>query len=314
MSFALLRELVSVAQQIKKDRSIRVVILTGEANVFSAGMQLALAADIRIAHPETKMSIMESRWGLVPDMGLTRSIKGVIGIDLAKELTLTARIFDGNYAKDIGLVTHVDDSPLAKAQAIAEEMLQRSPDALMAAKRVLDAMEHQPQKSLRLEKIWQLKLLLGMGLMGSRMATRLIQAGLHVAVWNRTASACDALIDLGAHPLQLENIAKYPIILSCLADDKAVQLVYEHIEPYLQAKQVIVDFSSLSVDKTKQLAESATTKQVIWIDSPVSGGTAGAENGTLVIFAGGNAEKFLWLNMHLGNYKAIKTTDLLSRI
>jgi enoyl-CoA hydratase/carnithine racemase len=104
---------------------------------------------------------MESRWGLVPDMGLTRSIKGVIGIDLAKELTLTARIFDGNYAKDIGLVTHVDDSPLAKAQAIAEEMLQRSPDALMAAKRVLDAMEHQPQKSLRLEKIWQLKLLLG---------------------------------------------------------------------------------------------------------------------------------------------------------
>ncbi|BAP38737.1 putative 2-hydroxy-3-oxopropionate reductase [Acinetobacter guillouiae] len=131
---------------------------------------------------------------------------------------------------------------------------------------------------------------LGMGLMGSRMATRLIQAGLHVAVWNRTASACDALIDLGAHPLQLENIAEYPIILSCLADDKAVQLVYEHIEPYLQAKQVIVDFSSLSVDKTKQLADSATTKQVIWIDSPVSGGTAGAENGTLVIFAGGNAE------------------------
>ena len=50
---------------------------------------------------------------------------------------------------------------MAKAQAIAEEMLQRSPDALMAAKRVLDAMEHQPQKSLRLEKIWQLKLLLG---------------------------------------------------------------------------------------------------------------------------------------------------------
>lgn len=131
---------------------------------------------------------------------------------------------------------------------------------------------------------------LGMGLMGSRMATRLIQAGLHIAVWNRTASACDALLDLGAYPLQLEHIAEYPIILSCLADDKAVQLVYEQIEPYLQAKQVIVDFSSLSVDKTKQLAKSATTKEVIWIDSPVSGGTAGAENGTLVIFAGGNAE------------------------
>ena len=124
-------------------------------------MQLALAADIRIAHPETQMSIMESRWGLVPDMGLTRSLKGVIGLDLAKELTLTARIFDGQYAKDIGLVTHLSRSPLEQAQKIAAEMLQRSPDALTAAKRVLDAMEHAPTKSLRLEKIWQLKLLLG---------------------------------------------------------------------------------------------------------------------------------------------------------
>lgn len=205
MSFALLKELVSTAKAIKKDRDIRCVILTGEGNVFSAGidlsdlnnpknsafaiwelvkpgqslfqkafltwqnlpvpviaalegycfgagMQLALASDIRISHPETKMSIMESRWGLVPDMGLTRSLKGLISVDLAKELTLTARVFDGNYAKEIGLVTHLSDSPLEKAHEIAAEMLQRSPDALTAAKRVLDAMEHQPEKSLRLEK------------------------------------------------------------------------------------------------------------------------------------------------------------------
>ena len=124
-------------------------------------MQLALAADIRVAHPATKMSIMESRWGLVPDMGLTRSLKGLIGFDLAKELTLTARIFDAKYGKEIGLITHLDEQPLTKAQTIAEEMLQRSPDALMAAKRVLDAMQHQPQKALRLEKLWQLKLLFG---------------------------------------------------------------------------------------------------------------------------------------------------------
>ncbi len=214
MSFALLKDLVRTANLIKKDRSIRCVILTGEAQVFSAGidlsdlnnpkntayaawelikpgqslfqkafliwqelpvpviaamegfcfgagMQLALAADVRIAHPKTQMSIMESRWGLVPDMGLTRSLKGVIGLDLAKELTLTARIFDASYAKEIGLVTHLDESPLSRAQALAEEMLSRSPDALTAVKRVLDAMEHEPDKSLRLEKIWQLKLLLG---------------------------------------------------------------------------------------------------------------------------------------------------------
>lgn len=214
MSFALLKELVKTADKIRQDRSIRCVILIGEAQVFSAGidladlnnpknkayaawelikpgqslfqkafliwqelpvpviaaiegycfgagMQLALAADIRIAHPQTQMSIMETRWGLVPDMGLTRTIKGIIGVDLAKELSLTARIFDAEYAKEIGLVTHLAETPLEKAQQLAEEIIQRSPDAVAAVKQVLDAMEHNPKKSLRLEKIWQLKLLLG---------------------------------------------------------------------------------------------------------------------------------------------------------
>ena len=214
MSFALLNELVATAKKLKKDRTLRCVILTGEAQVFSAGidladlnnpknkafaawelikpgqslfqrafliwqelpvpviaalegycfgagMQLALAADIRICHPETQLSIMESRWGLVPDMGLSRALKGLVGFDLAKELTYTARIFDGHYAKSVGLVTHLDETPLARAQQLANEITQRSPDAITAAKQVIDAMEHQPQKSLRLEKIWQLKLLLG---------------------------------------------------------------------------------------------------------------------------------------------------------
>ena len=131
---------------------------------------------------------------------------------------------------------------------------------------------------------------LGMGLMGSRMVTRLVQAGLNVAVWNRTASACEPLIDMGAHALDLDHIAEYSIILTCLADDQAVQAVYDRIHDQLKPSQIIVDFSSLSVDKTKQLAALAAQKQVTWIDSPVSGGTAGAENGTLVIFAGGDIE------------------------
>lgn len=131
---------------------------------------------------------------------------------------------------------------------------------------------------------------LGIGLMGSRMATRLIQAGFQVAVWNRTASACDELIDIGAQPLELSDIGEYPVILICLADDKAVEAVFEQIQPNLKAKQVIVDFSSLSVAATKTLAQAATTHDVTWIDSPVSGGTAGAEQGTLVIFAGGDAQ------------------------
>ena len=131
---------------------------------------------------------------------------------------------------------------------------------------------------------------LGMGLMGSRMATRLIQAGFTVAVWNRTAAACDVLIDMGATALELQNIGQYPVILTCLADDAAVQSVYDQIQAQLCAQQVIVDFSSLSVDQTKALAGQAQLHQVQWIDSPVSGGTAGAEQGTLVIFAGGDLQ------------------------
>lgn len=137
---------------------------------------------------------------------------------------------------------------------------------------------------------------LGMGLMGARMAMRLLQAGFQVAVWNRTPAACYPLLDLGATALSLDQIADYPVILICLADDQAVQSVFAQIEPYLLTEQVIVDFSSLSVQQTQALAAQAQAKKVIWIDSPVSGGTAGAEQGSLVIFAGGNAATIENLN------------------
>ena len=130
---------------------------------------------------------------------------------------------------------------------------------------------------------------LGMGLMGSRMAQRLINAQFEVAVWNRTASACKALLEQGAHALDLANIGTYPVILLCVADDTAAESVYAQIENQLQAQQIIVDFSSLSVAATQRLAQAAAAKQVTWIDSPVSGGTLGAEQGTLVVFAGGDA-------------------------
>lgn len=130
---------------------------------------------------------------------------------------------------------------------------------------------------------------LGMGLMGQRMASRLLQAGFAVAVWNRSAAACETLLQQGAKALNLADIADYPVILTCLADDFAVEQVFARIEPFLTHGQIIVDFSSLSVAKTVQLAQLATQKQVIWIDSPVSGGVMGAEQGTLVIFAGGDA-------------------------
>ncbi|WP_019385193.1 NAD(P)-dependent oxidoreductase [Acinetobacter venetianus] len=137
---------------------------------------------------------------------------------------------------------------------------------------------------------------LGMGLMGTRMTSRLLKAGYTVAVWNRSQHACDPLIQEGAIVLELDEIAKYPVILTCLADDKAVQSVFAQIESYLQPNQIIVDFSSLSLAATLELAQASQEQQATWIDSPVSGGTLGAEQGTLVIFAGGNAEAIQRLN------------------
>jgi len=74
-----------------------------------------------------------------------------------------------------------------------------------------------------------------------------------VAVWNRTPSACDPLLDLGATALSLDQIANYPVILTCLADDQAVQSVFAQIEPYLVAEQVIVDFPVFRYSKLKHL-------------------------------------------------------------
>lgn len=131
---------------------------------------------------------------------------------------------------------------------------------------------------------------LGMGLMGSRMAKRLIDAQYPVAVWNRTSSRCEPLLAQGATALDIANIHHYPVILLCLADDYAVQNAVDSIMPYLSQGQIIIDFSSLSVEKTQSLAQQVAQKQCFWIDSPVSGGVMGAENGSLVIFAGGDAQ------------------------
>lgn len=129
---------------------------------------------------------------------------------------------------------------------------------------------------------------LGIGLMGSRMSKRLLDAGFNISVWNRSPAACEPLLQVGANALQLEHIGKADVIMLCLADDHAVNNVAEQILPHLRAGQMIIDFSSLSVEVTQQLAAQAKTVHVEWIDAPVSGGVMGAETGTLVIFAGGD--------------------------
>lgn len=113
------------------------VIAVIHGNCFGAGIQLALGADIRIATPDASISIMESRWGLVPDMGGTTLLRELVPLDMAKELTFTARILSGLDAERLGLVSHVREQPLEHAQELAADFVTRSPDALAAGKFLL---------------------------------------------------------------------------------------------------------------------------------------------------------------------------------
>jgi len=101
---------------------------------FGGGCQIALGADIRFAAPDAKLSIMEIKWGLVPDMSITQTLRTLVPLDVAKELTFTGRVLSGAEAKEYGLVTHVAEDPLAAAMALAEEIAGKSPDAIRAGK------------------------------------------------------------------------------------------------------------------------------------------------------------------------------------
>ena len=209
----MMRELIDCAGWIKKDKTIRAVIITGAGDTFcagidladlnepkgrasivwelvkpaqslfqkvcliwrdmpvpviacmhghciGAGLQLALACDIRIATPDCQLAIMEAKWGLVPDMGLTQSALHVVNADILKELAMTARTIDGEEAKNLGLVTHICDNPVAYASDLSTELANRSRCSVGKQTR---GECHDPQKSgvIYQEKLWQLALIVG---------------------------------------------------------------------------------------------------------------------------------------------------------
>lgn len=137
------------------------VIAVLEGHCIGAGLQLALACDVRISHSDCKLSIMEAKWGLVPDMGLTQSAFGVVREDVLKELAMSARMIDATEGKALGLVSHCSVTPLEHAQKLAAEFAERSPDAVLASKRIINAMYQQSKTTLYKEKVWQLKMMLG---------------------------------------------------------------------------------------------------------------------------------------------------------
>lgn len=105
---------------------------------LGGGLQIALAADIRIAAPDARLGLIEIKWGLVPDMAITRTLPQLVGPDVAKQLTWTGRVLSGTEAHALGLVTELAGDPLARARELADLIAVRSPDAIRAAKRLYD--------------------------------------------------------------------------------------------------------------------------------------------------------------------------------
>ncbi|GIW42928.1 MAG: enoyl-CoA hydratase [Candidatus Binatia bacterium] len=136
------------------------VIAAVHGVAFGGGLQIALGADIRIAAPDAQLSIMEIRWGLIPDMSGTQTLRRLVRLDVAKELTFTGRIVSGEDAARLGLVTRCANDPFTEAMALAREIAGRSPDAIRAAKRLWnEATVSSVVEGLALEQELQLSLI-----------------------------------------------------------------------------------------------------------------------------------------------------------
>jgi enoyl-CoA hydratase/carnithine racemase len=139
-------------------------------NCFGGGLQLALAADFRFATPDARLSVLESKWGLIPDMGAALTLRELVPIDVAKELTMTGRVVSGTDAKALGLVTHVTETPLEAAKALAAEIATRSPDCVALAKALFqNAWTASNDGALALERKYQRKI---MGSKNQRIAMK----------------------------------------------------------------------------------------------------------------------------------------------
>jgi enoyl-CoA hydratase/carnithine racemase len=114
------------------------VIAAVHGVAFGGGLQIACGADIRIVAPDAQMSVMETKWGLNPDMTGTQLLPRLVGLDVAKELTFTARVVSGTEAVALGLATRVADDPRAEAMRLAREIANKNPHAIRGSKALLN--------------------------------------------------------------------------------------------------------------------------------------------------------------------------------
>lgn len=116
------------------------VIAAAHGVAFGGGFQILSGADIRFIHPETRCAIMEMKWGLVPDMAGYPLWRGNVRDDILRELTYTNREFSGREAAEMGFATHVSETPLEDAMALAKVIALKNPHAMRASKRLFNAM------------------------------------------------------------------------------------------------------------------------------------------------------------------------------
>ncbi|MGY0216281.1 crotonase/enoyl-CoA hydratase family protein [Endozoicomonadaceae bacterium StTr2] len=136
------------------------VICVVHGNCFGGGLQIALGCDYRIATPDAKLSVMEIKWGLIPDMSLTTTMTTLTRYDLALELTMTGRVFSGIQAGEYGLISKISFEPMDDAEMLADEICQQSPDAIAASKKLFKkTWKANPRRSLWWERFLQLRLL-----------------------------------------------------------------------------------------------------------------------------------------------------------
>ncbi|MEO6471665.1 MAG: crotonase/enoyl-CoA hydratase family protein [Aeromicrobium sp.] len=137
------------------------VIAVTHGRCYGAGLQLALAADFRYSTPDCEWSVLEAKWGLVPDMSGTVTLSEVVTADVAKRLTMTGEIISGTEAKELGLVSAVSADPLKDALVLVEQVLTRSPDSVAATKKLLnETRRSRPRRAFHVERALQLAMLL----------------------------------------------------------------------------------------------------------------------------------------------------------
>lgn len=147
------------------------VIAAIHGHCFGGGLQLALGADIRLVTADAELSIMEIKWGLVPDMTGVQRLRELVRIDVAKELTFTGQKITGSRAVEIGLATRVSTEPREEALALATEIASKSPDAICAGKQLFERSATLPiEQALDLEAKYQAQLI------GSKNQLEAIQA------------------------------------------------------------------------------------------------------------------------------------------